>query len=405
MRWIERKEYLDWLTRWKEQQIIKVVSGVRRCGKSTLFDMFRDYLIENGVNESQIIMINFEDIEYEQFTDYRSLYGHIKGRLLPDRMNYIFLDEIQHVSGFEKTVDSLFLNENCDVYITGSNAYFMSGELATMLSGRYVELEMLPLSFREFYSGLGTRENGLAKMERFNLYVENGSFPYLLRYDIRAREANEYLRDIYSSVLLKDIVARLKISDVNTLENITKFVLHNIGNKISPARISNTLKSEGRGTDQKTVDRYLRGLTDSLMIYEARRYNIKGRQFLATQSKYYAVDVALRNALVKGKESDAGHILENIVFLELLRRGDDIYVGQMSENYEVDFVAIGSKEISYYQVAATALDEETLKRELAPLRKITDNYPKYLLTLDDAFPNANYDGIVKKNAVDWLLNE
>ncbi|MDR1979667.1 MAG: ATP-binding protein [Synergistaceae bacterium] len=402
---IERTNYLDWLIRWKERQIIKVVSGVRRCGKSTMFDIFRDYLLENGVEPSQIILLNFEDVEYEWLTNYRLLYDYIKPLLLPDKMNYVFLDEIQHVGQFEKTVDSLFLKKNCDVYITGSNAYFMSGELATLLSGRYVELKMLPLSFREFCSGLGDRHGETRRMASFDLYMTNGSFPYVLRYGLDADEAREYMRDVYNAVLLKDVVARLKIPDVNVLENVTKFMLHNIGNKISSTKISNTLKSGGKSVDQKTVDRYLRGLADSLMLYEAPRYNIKGRQFLTTQSKYYAVDVALRNALVRGKDSDVGHILENIVFLELRRRGHDVYVGQMGDAGEVDFVAIRSEEVSYYQVAATALDEETLKRELAPLRKINDNHPKRLLTLDEVFSSANYDGILKRNVLDWLLDE
>jgi len=400
---IERKEYLDWLIRWKEKRIVKVVSGVRRCGKSTMFDIFRSHLLKSGVDASQILMLNFEDVEYERLHDYRALYDYIKPLLLPEKMNYIFLDEIQHVRQFEKAVDSLFLRENCDVYITGSNAYFMSGELATLLSGRYVELKMLPLSFREFSTGQDDRNGGLSKMEKFNIYVENGSFPYILRYADGKREAMEYMRDVYNSVLLKDVVARLKIPDVSVLENVARFMFHNIGNRTSPVKIANTLKSEGRGVDQKTVDRYIRGLTDSLMFYEAARYNIKGRQLLSTQSKYYTVDVGLRNMLVKGKESDIGHVLENIVYLELRRRGCDVYVGQLDAG-EVDFVAVNSDGISYYQVAATTLDEDTLKRELTPLRKISDNYPKYLLTLDEAFATGDYGGIMKRYLPDWLLD-
>lgn len=404
MQRIERKEYLDWLIRWKEKQIIKVVSGVRRCGKSTMFDIFRDYLLKNGVEAKQIIIINFEDVDYEHLKNYRLLYDYIKAQLLPDKMNYIFLDEIQHVEQFEKAVDSLFLKENCDVYITGSNAYFMSGELTTLLSGRYVELKMLPLSFKEFCSGLDEKNHSLSNAAKFNLYMENGSFPYTLRFGDSKREAREYLRDLYNSVLLKDVVARHKILDVNSLENITKFMLYNIGNKVSPTKIANTLKSEGKSVDQKTVDKYIRGLTDSLMLYEAMRYNIKGKQFLTTQSKYYAVDIGLRNMLVKGKESDVGHILENIVFLELKRRGYAVYVGQLDDG-EVDFVVIDGDQIAYYQVAATTLEEATLKRELAPFKKIADNYPKYLLTLDEVFSTANYDGILKVNVLDWLLQE
>ena len=400
---IERKEYLDWLVRWREQQIIKVVSGVRRCGKSTLFAIYRDWLLSQGVDERQIIAINFEDIDYEHLTGYRALYDYIKGLLLPDRMNYIFLDEIQHVEQFEKAVDSLFIKDNCDVYITGSNAYFMSGELATLLSGRYVELKMLPLSFREFCSGL---RSGAAQTnaQKFDAYLRMSSFPYALRLPGTGREVQEYLTDLYNTVLLKDVVARARIADVTSLEAVTKFLLHNIGSRVSATKIANTLKSAGKGVDQKTVDKYMRSLTDSLLIYEAARYNIKGKQYLSTQSKYYAVDVALRNTLVKGAASDIGHILENIVYLELLRRGERVFVGEL-EDGEVDFVTVGPEGTVYYQVAATTLDEEVLKRELAPLQRISDNYPKLLLTFDEVFATADYDGIQKRNVLDWLLED
>ena len=400
---IERKEYLDWLVRWREQQIIKVVSGVRRCGKSTLFAIYRDWLLSQGVDERQIIAINFEDIDYEHLTGYRALYDYIKGLLLPDRMNYIFLDEIQHVEQFEKAVDSLFIKDNCDVYITGSNAYFMSGELATLLSGRYVELKMLPLSFREFCSGL---RSGAAQTnaQKFDAYLRMSSFPYALRLPGTGREVQEYLTDLYNTVLLKDVVARARIADVTSLEAVTKFLLHNIGSRVSATKIANTLKSAGKGVDQKTVDKYMRSLTDSLLIYEAARYNIKGKQYLSTQSKYYAVDVALRNTLVKGAASDIGHILENIVYLELLRRGERVFVGEL-EDGEVDFVTVGPEGTVYYQVAATTLDEEVLKRELAPLQRISDNYPKLLLTLDEVFATADYDGIQTRNVLDWLLED
>ena len=399
---INREEYMDWLIRWKDRQIIKVVSGVRRCGKSTMFDMFREYLLTDGVSRSQIIMLNFEDIEYEELTDYQKLYYYIKERLLPDQMNYIFLDEIQHVADFEKAVDSLFIKENCDVYITGSNAYFMSGELATLLSGRYVELKMLPLSFAEFCSTL--TETDFSLQQKFSRYLEYSSFPYVTRMGLELKDAKEYLMDIYHTVLLKDVVARLNISDITVLENVAKFLLHNDGNLASPTKIANTLKSQGTKVDQKTVDKYLRGLTDSLLLYEAGRYNIKGKQYLTQQCKYYAVDIGLRNVLVRGKDSDIGHILENIVYLELLRRGFQVRVGQMNDG-EVDFVAMNSEETVYYQVAATTLEESTLERELAPLRKIQDNYPKYLLTLDELFGNADYEGIKKRNVLEWLLKE
>ena len=403
MSFIKRSEYLDWLIRQKDKQIIKVVSGVRRCGKSTLFAIFQEYLLTNGVSPEQIISINFESIEYEDLLDYKSLYRHISERLLPDRKNYIFLDEIQHVSQYQKVVDSLFLKENCDLYLTGSNAYFMSGELATLLTGRYVELSMMPLSFKEFCEGLSEERQALSDQEKFNLYLTVGSFPYVLRYQYGMMDAREYMRSIYESILLNDIVKRYNIADANMLESITKFVMHNIGNRTSPTTIANTMTSNHRKIDAKTVDRYLRGLTESLMFYEARRYNIKGKEFLTTMNKYYVADIGMRNMLVKGKESDIGHILENIVYLELKRRGYEVYVGQLGPDGEVDFVAMKDGRLEYYQVSETTLDENVLRRELAPLQKIKDNYPKYLLTLDTLFGEMDYEGIQKTNALKWLL--
>ena len=403
MSFIKRSEYLDWLIRQKDKQIIKVVSGVRRCGKSTLFAIFQEYLRANGVAPEQIISINFESIEFEDLLDYKSLYRYISERLLPDRKNYIFLDEIQHVSQYQKAVDSLFLKENCDLYLTGSNAYFMSGELATLLTGRYVELDMMPLSFKEFCEGLSEERQALSMQEKFNLYLTVGSFPYVLRYQYDMMDAREYMRSIYESILLNDIVKRYNIADANMLESITKFVMHNIGNRTSPTTIANTMTSNHRKIDAKTVDRYLRGLTESLMFYEARRYNIKGKEFLTTMNKYYVADIGMRNMLVKGKESDIGHILENIVYLELKRRGYEVYVGQLGSDGEVDFVAMKEGKLEYYQVSETTLDENVLRRELAPLQKIKDNYPKYLLTLDTLFGEMDYEGIQKTNALNWLL--
>ncbi len=400
---LKRPDYLDWLIRQKDKQIIKVVTGVRRCGKSTLFDIYRDYLLEHCIRPEQIISINFEDLEFEELSDYRSLYQYVKERLCPDRMNYIFLDEIQHVESYQKAVDSLFLRENCDVYITGSNAYFMSGELATLLTGRYAELSMMPLSFSEFCEGLDDNRKAMALTDKFTLYIDTGSFPYVLKYRYGASEAKEYMEGIYHTILLNDIVRRLNIADVNMLEAVAKYLMHNIGNRTTPTAIANTMVSKQRKIDSKTVDRYLRGLTDSLLMYEARRYNIKGKEFLSTVNKYYVCDVAMRNMLVRGRDTDIGHILENIVYLELRRRGYEVYVGQLGADCEVDFVAMKNGELSYYQVTQTALDDRVLQRELAPLQKIQDNHPKYLLTLDELFGDMNYEGIKKKNVLKWLL--
>ena len=401
MKYIERTDYLNWLLRWKGQQIIKVITGVRRCGKSTLFDIFQSHLIANGTSPEQIITINFENLDFEDLTDYKALYRYVNERLLPDRMNYIFLDEIEHVQHYEKAVDSLFLKNNCDLYITGSNGYLLSSELATYLTGRYVALSMQPLSFKEFCSGLS--DSALSLNEKFNRYLRFGSFPYTLRYGSSLEETQEYLRGIYNTVLLNDIVGRLGVSDVNMLEAITRFLMHNIGNRTSPTTIANTMTSNKMKIDGKTVDRYLRGLTDSLLFYKARRYNIKGKKLLTSMNKYYVCDLAMRSLLVRTHDSDIGHILENVIYLELKRRYSDVYIGQNDATDEVDFVVFDNGTPSYYQVAQTTLDENVLKRELAPLRKIKDNNPKYLLTLDEVFGEMNYDGIIKTNALNWLL--
>ena len=409
---IDRKEYLDFLIRSKDKQIIKVVSGVRRCGKSTLFEIYKDYLLKNGVEQNQIISINFEDMNYEELTDYKKLYEFIKSKILENKRNYIFLDEIQNVDKFEKVVDSLFIKDNVDLYITGSNAYFMSSELVTLLSGRYIELKMLPLSFKEYYQArleyenLDKKENKILKtlMQYYNEYIVNSSFPYTLQLNNNLKNIYEYLSGIYNSVLLKDIVARLKIADVMRLESVVKYIFDNIGNLTSISKIANTLTSMGRKTNTKTIEKYIKGLIDGLLIYEVNRYNIKCKEFLSTLSKYYVSDLGLRQMILGNRNIDMGHILENIIYLELLRRKANVYVGQFDKN-EIDFVVINSNEIEYYQVALTVLDENTLKRELAAFKNIKDNYPKYLITLDDVLPNTDYEGIKVINALEWLLEE
>ena len=406
MKRINRPVYLDFLIRSRDRQVIKVVSGIRRSGKSTLFDIYHDWLMQNGVERKQIISINFEDIDYEHLSDYRLLYDYIKPLLQPDKKNYVFLDEIQHIDQFEKAVDSLFIRKNVDLYITGSNAYFMSGELATLLSGRYVELRMLPLSFAEYCEGLDLYDarKPLTKMEKYASYLNESSFPYTLQISGQPKDIREYLAGIYHSILLKDIVARLKISDVMMLESIVRFVFHNIGNLLSTSKIAKTMTSDGRKIDQKTVEKYMKGLTDSLMVYRANRYHIKGKQHLATLEKYYVADISLRQFLLGTGRSDQGHVLENVVYLELLRRGNDVYVGHLA-NGEVDFVAHNADGVTYYQVSATVLDHNTLMRELTSLEKITDHFPKILLTLDDAGAGTNHNGIRQLNALDWLLKK
>lgn len=409
---IDRKEYLDFLIKSKDKQIIKIVSGVRRCGKSTLFEIYKDYLLKNGVEKIQIISINFEDMDYEELIDYKKLYEYISSKMLIDKKNYIFLDEIQHVDKFEKVVDSLFIKENVDLYITGSNAYFMSSELATLLSGRYIELKMLPLSFKEYYKAKLEYENFDKKekkilktlMQYYNEYIVNSSFPYTLQLNNNLKNIYEYLSGIYNSVLLKDIVARLKIADVMRLESVVKYIFDNIGNLTSISKIANTLTSMGGKTDTKTIEKYIKGLVDGLLIYEVSRYNIKGKEFLSTLSKYYVSDLGLRQMILGNRNVDMGHILENIIYLELLRRKCNVCVGQFDKN-EIDFVVINSNEVEYYQVALTVLDENTLKRELAAFKNIKDNYPKYLITLDDVIQNTDYEGIKIINVLEWLLED
>lgn len=402
MQLIPRKEYLDWLCRWRDKQIIKVVSGVRRCGKSTLFTLFKQNLLKQGVDEKQIISINFEAMEFEALRDYHTLYQYINDHLQQDCKNYIFLDEVQHCTEYQKAVDSLFIKDNCDIYLTGSNAYFMSGELATVLSGRYVELKMLPLSFKEFVSSFAPENVDISIQEKFNLYLDYGSFPFLARYNSFDSDAYNYLRDVYNTIILNDIVKRLKITDVNALDKVTKFIADNIGNIVSINKIANTLKSGGKSIDNKTVEKYLQGLVDALFLYKAPRFNIKGKQLLTNMPKYYIVDIGMRNILIRNKESDIGHIIENLAYLELLRRGYEVYVGDIDKG-EVDFVAIKNNQTEYYQISATTLNPDTLARELAPLQSVQDNYPKYLLTLDELFGEANYNGIQKKNLIKWLL--
>ncbi len=395
---IERKEYLNTLIDFKDKHIIKVLTGIRRCGKSTLFILFQNYLLNNEVTKEQIISINFEDIDYEELLDYKALYKYIKERLIPNKMNYIFLDEIQNVPNYQKAVDSLFLKDNIDLYLTGSNAYLLSGEIATLLSGRYIEIQMLPLSFKEYVSYFNDKTD-LAR--KYTDYLINSSFPYTLELNGLKKNIREYLGGIYSTVVLKDIIARKNINDVFMLESIIRFMFDNIGNLCSIKKIADTMTSDGRKITSPTVESYLSALVDSYILYKVRRYDIKGKQYLKTGEKYYVVDIGLRYYLLGTKKVDMGHILENIIYLELLRRGYEIYIGKVGST-EVDFIAINDEGIEYYQVALTVHDEKTLERELYPLNSISDHNPKYLLTLDND-PITSHNGIKQINAIDWLL--
>lgn len=397
MKQINRPEYLQFLTSWKDEDVIKVVSGVRRCGKSTLFEMFKQQLRKEGVKEKQIISINFEDIDFDNLRTPTALNNYIKEHIQEKNNYYVFLDEIQNVSEFERVVNSLQLNEKLDIYLTGSNAYFLSGELATLLTGRYVELKMLPLSFKEYLSV----NKDKTQLEAYNNYLKS-SFPYAITLD--ELKKRQYLEGIYSTVVLKDIVKRLSVTDVSVLEQLIRYMYAEIGNLHSINKITNTLNSSGSKITNKTVANYMNGIEDSMLVYRADRYNVKGRKVFSSNSKYYAIDIGLRRLIAGDRTEDYGHILENIIYLELLRRGYHVFVGVV-DNLEVDFLAIGSgEERLYIQVAYSTEQEETLKRELRPLELIKDNYPKLLLTMDTVLPEQNFGGIQKTNALNWLAN-
>lgn len=398
MKIIERQRYNEKLRAYRDKQIIKVITGVRRCGKSTLLRQYRDYLKTQGVEDNRIVFINFEDYDFAALRNPDKLYAYIKERLVEGKMNYIFLDEIQQVSEFWQIVDSLYIKDNVDLYITGSNAYMLSSELATLLSGRYVEISMLPLSFAEYVASTGDTSD---LSRKYTDYIVNGSFPYTLELREHSGQIKDYLDAVYNTIVVKDVASRKKIGDTMMLESVTRFIFDNIGNSLSTKKIADTLTSDGRKIDVKTVEKYIGALKESYIIYQAKRYDIKGKQYLKTLDKYYVVDIGMRYMLLGSRSTDVGHILENIVYLELIRRGYEVYVGKV-DDAEVDFVAIYSGRPSYFQVAATVRDENTLKRELAPLQKIKDHYSKFILTLDDD-PEADYDGIIRINALDWLL--
>lgn len=397
---INREEYLNELIRWKDKDLIKVVTGIRRCGKSTLFDLFIDYLKMSGVKSNQIIHINLEDADYD-FKDYKELYHFINDKIVSEDNFYVFLDEVQNVPGFQRAVDSLYIKKNVDVYITGSNAYLLSGELATLLSGRYIEIKMLPLSFKEYISAFDNNNY----QQLFLDYMRNGGMPgniNILKSNVN--DLDKYLDGIFSTIVYKDIMARNNITDKLLLESVIKYIFDSIGSPISIKKISDTLTSKGISTSNHTVENYITALLESFLIYKAERFDVKGKNLLARDYKYYVVDSGLRSYLLgKKADSDMNHILENIVYLELLRRGYKVYVGKV-DDLEVDFVAENRDGLRYYQVALTVRDEKVLERELRSLQKTGDHYPKTLLTLDMDL-ETDYDGIRKVNVVDWLLSD
>ncbi|NCF00292.1 ATP-binding protein [Emergencia sp. 1XD21-10] len=394
---IERKEYLQDLISFKDKHIIKVITGIRRCGKSTMFELYQDYLRESGVKDTQIIGINLEDGEFRMIKDAEKLYSYVADRLTPNQKNYVFLDEVQQASDFQKAVDWLYAKKDVDLYITGSNAFLLSGELATLLSGRYVEIKMLPLSLKEYASAY---PQIVSAAELYMNYLVNSSFPGTLELT-RKKDIRTYLEGIFNTILIKDIVTRKKIADSSMLISVIEFIFDNIGNICSATKISNFMTSAGRKISVPTVESYLQALRDSFIVYKASRYDLKGKQYLATGAKYYVADIGLRYYLLGSKPTDMGHILENIVFLELLRRGYEVHVGKIGDA-EVNFIAVDDEGVEYYQVSQTVMEEKTLRRELFPLESIRDHNPKYLLTMD-FIPLTSHNGIKQINVLDWLL--
>ena len=394
---IERNDYLDELKKWKDKDLIKVITGIRRCGKSTLFELYINYLRKIGIPDDHIISLNLESPDY-QFKDYKDLYDYVNEKIKDNDMYYVFLDEVQVVEQFEKAVDGLYIKKNVDEYITGSNAYLLSGELATFLAGRYIELKVFPLSFKEYANYF--QQDGDERL--YLKYVNNSSMPYALKLDDQD-EIDKYLDAIYNTIIVKDIVTRRKISDTSVLKSLSEFMFSSIGNVLSVKKIADTLTSNGRNISVHTVETYLDSLVESFIFNKVSRYDIKRKQYLQTGEKYYATDVTMRYALLGRKYIDLGHILENVVYLELLRRGYKVYIGKVGDK-EIDFIAENSVGITYYQVAYTVRDKDTLERELSVLDNINDHYPKYILTMD-IDPIADYNGIKKINVLDWLLEK
>ena len=403
---IIRHEYLNHLIKWKDEHVIKVITGIRRCGKSTLLLQYQDYLKAHGVDEAQIISINLEDLNYEELYEYKALYNYILSRLHPSRPNYIFIDEIQKVPGFEKAIDSLYIKPNVDIYLTGSNAYMLSGDLATLLTGRYVEISMLPFSFKEYCSlNQKNREDAFAE------FLKYGAMPFVATMDKSDDKVDTYLEGIYNTVIVRDIEDRQirledtkaprKITDIRLLKIIAKYLASVIGSPISVRGIANYLVSSGQKVSPNTVNNYLEALQEAFIFYSADRFDIVGKQVLQTNPKYYMVDLGILIHILPRKNYDLGFSIENIVFFELLRRGYHVYVGKMYTT-EVDFVAQKQGVITYIQVSASMLDSTTFAREIKPLTSIKDNYEKIILTLDK-LTSGNYNGIKVINLLDWLL--
>lgn len=396
---INRQEYLKQLVKFKDTDLIKIITGIRRCGKSTILEMYIKYLKEQGIKDEQIIKINLENPDFN-FNNYMELYNYVKERLNKEKKTYVFIDEVQKINEFQKAIDGLYINKNIDLYITGSNAYLLSGELATLISGRYVEIKMLPLSFKEYLSAFDEK---IDKQEKLLDYFKYGALPQTtILFNKDPDLVESYLEGVFSTVIYKDIMQRKNINNKLLLDSIIKYIFNNIGSQISTKKISDTLTSMNRNTTNHTVENYISALIEAFLIYKVDRFDAKGKEILASGYKYYTVDLGFRTYLLGKKAGqDMGHMLENIVYLELLRRGYKVYTGKV-DNLEIDFVAQNKNGIEYYQVSLTTRDEKTLERELRPLQRTNDFYPKYLLTMDRDL-EADYNGIRKINVIDWLL--
>lgn len=399
----KRDLYLTQLVQFKDKPLIKVVTGVRRCGKSTLLSLFEEHLRNSGVRDDHIIRMNFEAFEFDKITTYAHLYNYIKNKMtIPNKKYYIILDEVQQVESWEKAINSFLVDSNVDIYITGSNAYLLSSELSTLLSGRYVEIKMLPLSFKE-YLDFTDFKKGDNVDAIFKGYLEFGGLPTVVELKDYPDTIAPFLSGIYNTVIMKDVVQRNHVRDAALLESVLKFIAANIGNIVSTKKISDYLTSSGRKTTSDTIDNYLKMLENAFIIYRANRYDLKGKLFLKTLEKYYMVDIGLRNQLTGLRNTDYGHLLENIIYLELLRRGYAVAIGKVG-SLEVDFVATKSDIKIYYQVSASIMDEETRKRELKPLQSITDHYPKIILTMDNTL-YSDFEGIKVINILEFLQND
>jgi predicted AAA+ superfamily ATPase len=397
---VKRDKYVLELLKNKDRHVIKVLTGMRRCGKSTILEQFAAELTASGVKNDQIISVNFEDINSESLQEYHALNNYVLKRIHDDEQKYyLLLDEIQMVPEFEKVINSLFLRKNLDIYITGSNAYYLSGELATLLTGRYIEFKVFPFSFSEFRSVY----SNLDELKAYEKFLVQGGMPYLINYEADDKSIRDYYEGIYSTVLVKDVISRKRVADSSILQSVAKFLASNVGNLNTTKRIADTLTTFGRKISVNTLESYISGLVDAMIFYKCSRYDIKGKEYLKTGDKYYIVDIGFRNYLMNNATMDSGFVLENIVYIELVRRGYKVSVGKVGDK-EVDFVATSTLgQVEYYQVALTIRDTKVWEREVSALEAIKDNNPKYILHLDPD-PDSQHNGIKVMSATNWLLD-